>query len=91
MDHLAVTQVNTNVGCKWCVGTEENQIATTQVATGDFVSNSELLTGSAGHITFLNGADVAALALTDDEILFAVEDALRAQEIVRLLSGCASI
>ncbi|WP_374382339.1 ornithine cyclodeaminase family protein [Dongia sp.] len=31
------------------------------------------------HITFLNGADVAALALTDDEILVAVEDALRAQ------------
>lgn len=31
------------------------------------------------HINFLNGADVAALALTDDEILVAVEDALRAQ------------
>ncbi|MDY0873217.1 ornithine cyclodeaminase family protein [Dongia rigui] len=31
------------------------------------------------HITFLNGADVEKLALTDDEILVAVEDALRAQ------------
>jgi len=31
------------------------------------------------HITFLNGADVEKLALTDDEILTAVEDALRAQ------------
>jgi ornithine cyclodeaminase len=31
------------------------------------------------HITFLNGADVEKLALTDDEILGAVEDALRAQ------------
>jgi alanine dehydrogenase len=31
------------------------------------------------HITYLNGADVAALALTDDEILQAVEEALRAQ------------
>ncbi len=31
------------------------------------------------HITFLNGEDVARLALTDDEILTAVEDALRAQ------------
>jgi alanine dehydrogenase len=30
-------------------------------------------------ITFLNGADVAALALTDEEILRAVEDALAAQ------------
>jgi len=31
------------------------------------------------YITYLNGADVAALALTDEEILRAVEDALRAQ------------
>lgn len=31
------------------------------------------------HITFLNGADVEKLALTDDEILAAVEAALRAQ------------
>lgn len=31
------------------------------------------------HITFLNGADVEKLALTNDEILAAVEDALRAQ------------
>ena len=31
------------------------------------------------HITFLNGADVEKLALTDDEILTAVEEALRAQ------------
>lgn len=31
------------------------------------------------HITFLNGEDVAKLALTDDEILGAVEDSLRAQ------------
>lgn len=31
------------------------------------------------HITYLNGADVAKLALTDDEIIGAVEDALRAQ------------
>ena len=31
------------------------------------------------HVTFLNGADVAALALTNDEILAAVEAALRAQ------------
>lgn len=31
------------------------------------------------HITYLNGEDVARLALTDDEILIAVEDALRAQ------------
>lgn len=31
------------------------------------------------HITFLNGEDVARLALTNDEILNAVEDALRAQ------------
>ncbi|WP_374650611.1 ornithine cyclodeaminase family protein [Dongia sp.] len=31
------------------------------------------------HITFLNGEAVARLALTDDEILAAVEDALRAQ------------
>ncbi|MBI2256918.1 MAG: ornithine cyclodeaminase family protein [Proteobacteria bacterium] len=31
------------------------------------------------HITFLNGSDVEKLALTDDEILSAVEDALRAQ------------
>ncbi|WP_395022658.1 ornithine cyclodeaminase family protein [Dongia sp.] len=31
------------------------------------------------HITYLNGADVAALALSDDEILGAVESGLRAQ------------
>jgi ornithine cyclodeaminase len=31
------------------------------------------------HITYLNGEDVAQLALTDDEILIAVEDTLRAQ------------
>ena len=31
------------------------------------------------YITYLNGADVAALALTDEEILRAVEEALRAQ------------
>ncbi|WP_374312730.1 ornithine cyclodeaminase family protein [Dongia sp.] len=31
------------------------------------------------HITFLNSEDVSRLALTDDEILTAVEDALRAQ------------
>jgi alanine dehydrogenase len=31
------------------------------------------------YITYLNGADVAKLALTDDEIIGAVEDALRAQ------------
>ncbi|HXQ42883.1 MAG TPA: ornithine cyclodeaminase family protein [Candidatus Udaeobacter sp.] len=31
------------------------------------------------HITYLNGADVAALALSDEEILRAVEEALRAQ------------
>ncbi|HXQ40523.1 MAG TPA: ornithine cyclodeaminase family protein [Candidatus Udaeobacter sp.] len=31
------------------------------------------------YITYLNGADVAALALTDEEILQAVEEALRAQ------------
>jgi ornithine cyclodeaminase len=31
------------------------------------------------HITFLSGADVEKLALTDDEILIAVENALRAQ------------
>jgi len=31
------------------------------------------------HITYLNGADVAALALGDEEILRAVEEALRAQ------------
>lgn len=31
------------------------------------------------HVTFLNGKDVARLALTNDEILNAVEDALRAQ------------
>lgn len=31
------------------------------------------------HITYLNGADVAKLALTDDEIIGAVEEALRAQ------------
>lgn len=31
------------------------------------------------NLTYLNGPDVAALALTDDEILAAVEDSLRAQ------------
>src|SRR5512132_3517631 len=31
------------------------------------------------HITYLNGPDVESLALTDDEILAAVERALRAQ------------
>ena len=31
------------------------------------------------HVTYLNAADVAALALTDDEILGAVENGLRAQ------------
>jgi alanine dehydrogenase len=31
------------------------------------------------YITYLNGPDVSALALTDDDILNAVEDALRAQ------------
>ena len=31
------------------------------------------------HITYLNGADVAALALSDEEILLSVEEALRAQ------------
>ena len=31
------------------------------------------------HIAYLNAADVATLALTDDEILNAVEDGLRAQ------------
>ncbi|HYT97866.1 MAG TPA: ornithine cyclodeaminase family protein, partial [Casimicrobiaceae bacterium] len=30
-------------------------------------------------LTYLNGPDVAALALTNDEILDAVEDGLRAQ------------
>ena len=30
-------------------------------------------------LTYLNGLDVAALALTDDEILAAVEAGLRAQ------------
>lgn len=34
---------------------------------------------AAVHIAYLNGADVAGLALTDEEILRAVEDALRAQ------------
>ncbi len=34
---------------------------------------------SAIHFTFLNALDVAALALTDDEILAAVEETLRAQ------------
>ena len=31
------------------------------------------------HLTFLNGPDVERLALTDDEILDAVEASLRAQ------------
>ena len=31
------------------------------------------------NLTYLNAPDVAALALTDDEILRAVEDGLRAQ------------
>ena len=31
------------------------------------------------HITYINGPDIEALALTEDEILAAVEAALRAQ------------
>ena len=40
---------------------------------------SQMSEPNAIFITFLNGADVAALALTDEEILLAVEDALAAQ------------